>query len=709
MSTGSEVRLCRQIHHIQMRPRWSTMLQHNNNNNYPCLSSSPCEAPLKCSSTSLPLPSRLELGLGDLPLIRGLRAWALCSKNRQKGGAPVGGGRAPATPPASLRTSCSRPADVHLNRGWGRTGYGLPLDARQAGIGALVTVATLKTSEGNGKTQTQCLFVRNDKGSCLYSTAKPSSGGTTGAGGWLRGKSGAARRDDASTLQTETSSAVRGRVRSGRRWRKSGHSAGREKGGNGEEPEEEAAKKQEVGLERLPGPQQHDGEGCQDSEGLPGSPGFCQHDSSTQLEEDRLRGGIPTRLSQEKTPMKKQREEKEEDSLCRSDTLEGPNPDLESIHSHTEWGGSKDSNMKGENQDVILPAGGEGEGSEVTCQHTEPSHPAGDSTSKAKSEVSQVERVQGNVELERTVNLTTTQGHLDNNGHLERELSPLVKQRGDDDVAEADWILKERKEGGASPVAPRLHNPAPSIHPTGTIATTLPRVDAEEEVRGPDGRKLERREEKHSEDEEEEDDFGVFMQAEGGALWSEGVGMSAPVPCGSSVALEESCDWKTTWTGSPSQQSGDAWTAFPQVEGRDVAGQWWPEEERRNHDNLAGLFTSAFPSLPDLPSCDPGDPEVIPTLTQLLGGSSGQEQRLLDGFHDLSKMIVHRYKRGSGGVSRDLLLRSLHVEQPSTDGRPVPWWTNRRPSPGLHSANQHAHKAVAKRRLSCDYNRSITD
>ncbi|XP_054649744.1 uncharacterized protein si:ch211-14c7.2 [Dunckerocampus dactyliophorus] len=696
-----------------MRPRWSTMLQHNNNNNYPCLSSSPREAPLKCSSASLPLPSRLELGLGDLPLIRGLRAWALCSKNRQKGGAPVGGGQAPATPPAGLRTSCSRPADVHLSRGWGRTGYGLPLDARQSGIGALVTVATLKTSEGNGKTQTQCLFVRNDKGSCLYSTAKPASGGTTGAGGWLRGKSGAVRRDDASTLQTENSSAVRGRVRSGRRWRKSGHAAGREKRGKGEEPEEEAAKKQEVGLERLPGSEQHDGGGCQDSERLPWSPGFCQHDSSTQVEEDGLRGGVPTRLSQEKTPMKKQREEEEEeeDPLRRTDILEGPDPDLESIHSQAECGGSKDSNMKGENQDVILPTGEEEEGSEVTGRHTEPSHPAGDSTCKAESEVLRVERVQGNAELERTVKLNTTRGHVDDNGHLEGELSQLEVQRGDDGVDKADWTLKGRKEGGVSPVAPRLHNPVPTMHPTGTMATTLPRVDAEEEDRGPDGRELAGREEKHGE-EEEENDFGVFMQAEGGAAWSEGVAMSAPVPCGSSVAFEESSDWKPTWTGSSTLQSGDAWTAFPQDEGQDGAGQWWPEEERRDRDddhNLAGLFASAFPSLPDLPSCDPGDPDVFPTLTQLLGRSSGQEQRLLDGFHDFSKMIVHRYKRGSGGVSRELLLRSLRMEQPSTDSRPVTWWANRRPSPGLHSSNQHAHSASAKRRLSCDYNRSVTD
>ncbi|KAK2846610.1 hypothetical protein Q5P01_009609 [Channa striata] len=221
------------------------MLQQNNNNNYPCLtmSSTTREMLQKCSRAALPFPSRLELG--DLPLIRGLRAWALCSKNRRKVSGLLGGGQSPAARPAGHRnsTSCTKPADVYLSGEWGQMGYGLPLglDARQAEIGALVTVATLKTSEGSGKTQTQCLFLRTEKGSCLYSTAKPSSGVVTSAassvvGGWLRGKTGggggrdtpAGRRDGGPTLSTQTG-ANRVRVRSGRRWRKSSSAAGREK------------------------------------------------------------------------------------------------------------------------------------------------------------------------------------------------------------------------------------------------------------------------------------------------------------------------------------------------------------------------------------------------------------------------------------------------------------------------------------------------
>lgn len=225
------------------------MLQQNNNNNYPCLKGvdSTPEMFQKCSRASLPFSRGLELGLADLPLIRGLRAWALCTKNRHKAGGLLGGGQAPSVPPLDHRgsTSCSKPADVYLSREWGNMAYGLPLgqDVGQAGIRALVTVATLKTSEGTGKTQTQCLFLQTEKGSCLYSTAKPVSGVTTSAsssviGGWLKGKTGGrggASRKPQVRWREQSSSPVaqaganRVRVRSGRRWRKSCNAAGSEK------------------------------------------------------------------------------------------------------------------------------------------------------------------------------------------------------------------------------------------------------------------------------------------------------------------------------------------------------------------------------------------------------------------------------------------------------------------------------------------------
>ncbi|XP_028320665.1 uncharacterized protein LOC114474496 isoform X1 [Gouania willdenowi] len=208
-----------------MRPTASAMLQQNNNNNYPCLSMSASTQEMlqKCSKASLPLPGRLELSLGDLPLIRGLRAWALCSKNRRRTGNLLEGGReAPGPSPPSA--SCPRPADVHLSREY----WGLGMDARHARIGALVTVATLKTSEGGGQTQTQCLFLRTEKGSCLYSTRKPGSAiPPARAKGWLGGETGGkdspAGRRDAGAATSLHAEANWVRVRSGRRWRKSGN------------------------------------------------------------------------------------------------------------------------------------------------------------------------------------------------------------------------------------------------------------------------------------------------------------------------------------------------------------------------------------------------------------------------------------------------------------------------------------------------------
>ncbi|XP_054462524.1 uncharacterized protein si:ch211-14c7.2 [Anoplopoma fimbria] len=176
--------------------------------------------------------------------------------------------------------------------------------------------------------------------------------------------------------------------------------------------------------------------------------------------------------------------------------------------------------------------------------------------------------------------------------------------------------------------------------------------------------------------------------------------------------------WAPGWTDTSFHQSDDTWTAFPQDssdEGRDVLGQWWPtsaiekskESLPANH-NLASVFAEAFPSLPRSSSSDPSDLHTVPTLTQLLRGRASQDQGLLDSFHDLNKMICQRYKRGNG-VSRDLLLRTLRLDQPSAESKLAPWSANRRLSPGLPSANQHAQNAAAKRRLSYDYNRYVME
>ncbi|XP_049582368.1 uncharacterized protein si:ch211-14c7.2 [Syngnathus scovelli] len=768
-----------------MRLTWSAMLQANNNNNYPCLKASPREAPLKCPLGSQPLPSRLELGLADLPLIRGLRAWALCSKNRQKGATPPSG--APVTPPTGRRTSCPRPADVHLSGTWG-PGYGLP----QAGAGALVTVATLKTSEGNGKTQTQCLFLRNDKG--LYSPC----GGISGAGAWLRGKPGTGRRD-VSAPQTQTA-ASRVRVRSGRRWRKSTHPVGREKRHPDGEVAENQEKQGKAILQRLVGTEE---EGCREQRGPRQKEGACQkicgpaasleclqntsdeetlrnpshvvsqdkktledvtergnkldpvcqtsldespclleligcfenafkserksshvacqdkrvpdeevtkkqeepdkvspehlaspawglwqesrelqssgcHRNVCKEESARREGTLCGEITGTKRELEKNSEENEEGKgLCKNgpSILLGPNPDVEFSHSHSECKAGKDSiniTKRPDEEKRIIQTPFD----DITASSRSIEDPEG--------ELCQVGRALGNIwpDPEPEHNVTnTTESSSRRNVIVDCE-----------EGKETDWTPNE-----VTPVGPCLHNPTLALPSSGAMATSQPCVESEEvEKRGQDGIELESRDKKT---EEEEDEFGGFMQADGEEC-SRGVADSVPVSCGSSAEFASS-DWKPTWKGST-----DTWTAFPRWDqGRDSVGQWWPDEERTDEvDHKVGfLFATAFPSLPTSAPRHPAD--VIPTLTQLLRESSSQEQRLLDGLHDVSKMSIHKHKRGVS-VSRGLLLSSLHVEQPSSDNRATNRWSNRRPSPGLHSPNRYTHNVVAKRRLSYDYNRS---
>lgn len=258
--------------------------------------------------------------------------------------------------------------------------YGLPLglDARQAEIGALVTVATLKTSEGSGKTQTQCLFLQTEKGSCLYSTAKPGSGVTTSAGssvvgGWLRGKTGGGGRDTPAGRRAcgptplAQPGASRARVGSGRRWRKSSNAAGREKpvvsrerqqrireDPAGEITLEERKEVQDKGglhSKQFPSPQQDSKKARQEKEGVCRIPKCCHNASPKpctqcrrktqrgESQEEHEEGESP---SSEKKGIKKERKknEEEEGGVCELGSsnlvLAAPNPDLESNHFHSE-------------------------------------------------------------------------------------------------------------------------------------------------------------------------------------------------------------------------------------------------------------------------------------------------------------------------------------------------------------------------------------
>ncbi|XP_067276400.1 uncharacterized protein si:ch211-14c7.2 [Pseudorasbora parva] len=139
------------------------MLQQNNNNN--CLDMAHRELLHECRRTNVSLTSALEFGA--IPLIKGLRAWAVSggySKARRKA---ANGSRA--------QSACQQlPENRVGQRSWSGQAsscYGHTLDGsnsttrtpgvRQGGLGALVTVATLKGTEGGGRqTQTRCLFLK---------------------------------------------------------------------------------------------------------------------------------------------------------------------------------------------------------------------------------------------------------------------------------------------------------------------------------------------------------------------------------------------------------------------------------------------------------------------------------------------------------------------------------------------------------------------
>ncbi|XP_046892459.1 uncharacterized protein si:ch211-14c7.2 [Hypomesus transpacificus] len=227
--------------------------------------------------------------------------------------------------------------------------------------------------------------------------------------------------------------------------------------------------------------------------------------------------------------------------------------------------------------------------------------------------------------------------------------------------------------------------------------------------------------------EEEQDDFGLFMQAGEESSWEDSFVTSPPVPCGNgdSAALEnhlkseESAHWTSGWTDSSVHQSEETWTAFPKdpvgLEGQDAAGQWWPcsaEEETGDRQptkqDLNTVFQEVFPCLPSSSAKE----EVVPTLTQLLRGvpaqpSPAEDLRLLDGFHDLNKMIGWRYKRANA-VSCELLLQSLHLDQHARDYISRIPSTNHSPSLGLPSSNQYA-STTGKRWVSYDYNKNIME
>ncbi|TRY94213.1 hypothetical protein DNTS_027597 [Danionella cerebrum] len=134
------------------------IMQNNNNN---CLNMSHRELLHECRRTNVSFSSALEFGA--IPLIKGLRAWAVSggySKAKKK--------------TVSWGHDTYQQSSENREKSWsekGSSGYGHTAEStsnamratgvRQGGSGALVTVATLKGTEGGGRqTQTRCLFLK---------------------------------------------------------------------------------------------------------------------------------------------------------------------------------------------------------------------------------------------------------------------------------------------------------------------------------------------------------------------------------------------------------------------------------------------------------------------------------------------------------------------------------------------------------------------
>ncbi|XP_026870293.2 uncharacterized protein si:ch211-14c7.2 isoform X2 [Electrophorus electricus] len=152
------------------------MLQQNNNNNHLCLDMGHRETLHGRRCNTAPFSS--ALGLGAIPLIKGLRAWAISggySRSRRKA--------VPNAPPDGRTGHRSRVSQVpsgHRKTEDCIASFHTP-GVRQGGLGALVTVATLKGPEGSRQTQTRCLFLKAE--GCSYlCTVSNRAAGTRGVG-----------------------------------------------------------------------------------------------------------------------------------------------------------------------------------------------------------------------------------------------------------------------------------------------------------------------------------------------------------------------------------------------------------------------------------------------------------------------------------------------------------------------------------------------
>ncbi|XP_062408006.1 uncharacterized protein si:ch211-14c7.2 [Sardina pilchardus] len=165
------------------------MLQQNNNNNYPCLDRAVLQDRGKSG-----VPFAGPLDFGDMSLIKTLRAWARSglSAKARGGTAPLHHHLAKSCQPSSGSDQGAPGAALSIRPAASGSVRGAVGGGGQAGLGALVTVATLKASEGGRQTQTRCLLLKAEGRNYVCAVSGANRGGPTPpsratlVGSWLR-------------------------------------------------------------------------------------------------------------------------------------------------------------------------------------------------------------------------------------------------------------------------------------------------------------------------------------------------------------------------------------------------------------------------------------------------------------------------------------------------------------------------------------------
>ncbi|XP_028818707.1 uncharacterized protein LOC114769665 isoform X2 [Denticeps clupeoides] len=721
------------------------MLQQNNNNNHPCFPAARGHKAVlqDCRKNGVPFISQLEFG--DMSLIKSLRAWATGAKVRGKAAPHV---------TKSCQLSLDTAQRAGLDQGQSPAVVTAPgsrvSGTRHAGLGALVTVATLKSSEGSRQTQTRCLLLKAEGRSyvCAVGSRRNCPVGLVGRVGGARGHSGAcqneqdggasrvkpwsvrkartakcpggecsvppnvgegledeAKRNLVSTkLDAKGRKTPRGMMRRGK---------GRTKDGRGPVRTVSAPVRLNNGTAHdaviSPSGEPANVKSSQEAEKpdvpqrsftIP-SPRGNHFEGPTEPERDAVHGSSPDVMLEDRSDDRRGTEE--------GDKWSSDLPDSVGVQGHcctemTTHCCSKDSDTGAKanlrHPEAFRKADKETEG------HSETSNFEGHLSvlhSNNKGKPHSVHEVKKQVPLQMPVCAGKDHGSA---GQSTEET--LATCKGHDEELRVPPGVNNSPNPGPTAGTAVSNAAVPTAHPNpaplGAMATPLlgpgrarerSRVGQLQPKTGHDKAKVATDSQTAEEGGQEgEDEFGGFMQA----------ALSNPAH-GSSPA-----SWAADWTVGPTQATSDIWTAFtPEVgdpgdrQEMTSEGQWWPWDAVDNA--VPRLFLQAFPPLPAMTS----DPDGIPTLHQLL--RTGTEQKrtakeygqasLLDGFQDLNMMICLKYKRLES-LSQKLLLQSLHLDQHDS----APFMDVRQDHDS--STRPYPNSSSGKRRLSHDhFNRNV--